>query len=60
VLSQVDKILVLADGQAARYGPRDQVLAALNPQPRAAGVTAIGQRSMVAAAAEPVAGPINF
>lgn len=60
VLSQVDKILVLADGQVARYGPRDQVLAALNPPPRAAGVTAIGQRSAAAAGAEPVAGPVHL
>jgi len=29
VLSQVDKILLLVNGEAALYGPRDQVLAAL-------------------------------
>lgn len=55
VLGQVDKILVLADGQAVRYGPRDQVLAALHPPPRAAGVSTIGPRG-----AEPMASPVPF
>lgn len=60
VLNQVDKILVLADGQVARYGPRDQVLAALHPQPlRPSGVSAIGQRSAAASGADPMAGPIT-
>ena len=31
VLGQVDKILVLTEGQVARYGPRDQILATLQP-----------------------------
>jgi ABC-type protease/lipase transport system fused ATPase/permease subunit len=42
MLSLVDRILMLAEGQAAAYGPRDEVLAALAkaqgqpPQPAAA------------------------
>lgn len=33
ILSQVDKILVLANGQVALYGPRDQVLQAMKNPP---------------------------
>jgi ATP-binding cassette subfamily C protein EexD len=38
ILSQMDKILLLAQGEIIHYGPRDQVLAALQqPAPKSAG-----------------------
>lgn len=40
ILNQVDQILLVMDGQVALFGPRDQVLAALqNPPPRPAQAT---------------------
>lgn len=34
ILQQVDRILMLAEGQVAMYGPRDEVLAALSQPPK--------------------------
>lgn len=34
VLSKVDKLLILSDGQLAVYGPRDQVISHLQQQSR--------------------------
>ena len=52
-LAAVDKLLVLAEGSVAAYGPRDEVFKAL--QTRAAGgAAAVGQRRPVGM---PVAGP---
>jgi ABC-type protease/lipase transport system fused ATPase/permease subunit len=44
ILSIVDKILLLVDGQSAMYGPRDQVVAALQQRASSpAGASAVNQ-----------------
>jgi ATP-binding cassette subfamily C protein EexD len=52
-LGQVDRILMLAEGQVALHGPRDEVLAALNQPPRPAARPA----PVAAARIGPVAAP---
>ena len=55
LLSVVDKILVMKEGAALMFGPRDQVLAKLMPAPASAGPDT-SSNSGPAAAPAPAAG----
>jgi ABC-type protease/lipase transport system fused ATPase/permease subunit len=51
VLAQVDNVLMMAEGRAALYGPRDEVLAAMQAR---------GGKLAVAGAPRPVSPPVVF
>ena len=56
VLAVADKMLVLQDGQQQAFGPRDEVLAALN---KAAQQVHAQARAQAAAAAVPGGAPVS-